>query len=217
MIVCAISFHALLASARHPWEVSAATRTQKISHRPPISSITPSCALVKMQSIMCSRVRMQAPTVALSLQHLPAKDSSQSTTHTKCTQTRRRCEYLLQFLDVTYTMLSAHLVKWVTESNRPVNIVDDRELRELLCAGRPHLNIPSPDTLARKIHLAYERARERIGKLLRISVCPAKASLVPHTLLDLGSTRSSALCNGCMDITKPPCFRGMDCSSRARG
>ena len=67
---------------------------------------------------------------------------------------------------------SAHLVKWVTESNRPVNIVDDRELRELLSAARPQLEIPSRDTLSQKIHLAFEKASERIGKLLRVSFLP---------------------------------------------
>ena len=63
----------------------------------------------------------------------------------------------------------AHLVKWVTESNRPVNIVDDREL---LSAGRPQLEIPSRDILSRKIHLAFSKASERIGKLLRVSFLP---------------------------------------------
>ena len=29
-----------------------------------------------------------------------------------------------------------HLVKWVTENNRPINVIKDRELRDLLTAGR---------------------------------------------------------------------------------
>lgn len=60
-------------------------------------------------------------------------------------------------------------MKWVTESNRPVNIVDDHELRELLRAGRPQLEIPSPDTLARKVHLAFEQASKQIRSLLHVS------------------------------------------------
>ena len=105
---------------------------------------------------------------------------------------------------------SAHLVKWVTESNRPVNIVDDRELRELLSAGRPQLEIPSRDTLSRKIHLAFEKASERIGKLLRVSFF--LLPIDPTTLIAEQSW-SFALCNGCLDFSEPSCIYCLDGSS----
>jgi hypothetical protein len=36
----------------------------------------------------------------------------------------------------------AQIIKWVTENNRPINIINDRALRDLLTAGRPHLALP---------------------------------------------------------------------------
>jgi hypothetical protein len=62
---------------------------------------------------------------------------------------------------------SARIVKWVTESNRPVSIIKDRELQELLHAGRPHLSIPSPRTVSRDINAAFARCRERIKTILQ--------------------------------------------------
>jgi hypothetical protein len=58
-------------------------------------------------------------------------------------------------------------VKWITESNRPANVINDRELQELLTAGRPKLSLPSLTTLLRDIHASFDKCRERIAKLLR--------------------------------------------------
>lgn len=38
---------------------------------------------------------------------------------------------------------SAHVVKWMTENNRPINIITDRELIDLLSAGRPNIILSS--------------------------------------------------------------------------
>jgi hypothetical protein len=62
---------------------------------------------------------------------------------------------------------SAHIVKWVTENNRPTNIVNDRELRELLKAGHPNIEIPSPWTVSRDIHASFKKCRDRISMLLK--------------------------------------------------
>jgi hypothetical protein len=62
---------------------------------------------------------------------------------------------------------SAHIVKWVTESNRPISIVNDRELQELLNAGRPYLTVPSSSTVSCDIDAAFKRCRERIKKILQ--------------------------------------------------
>jgi hypothetical protein len=61
----------------------------------------------------------------------------------------------------------AHIVKWVTESNRPSEIIGDRELRELLTAGRPKLELPSSTTIRRDIKASFARCRDRIATLLR--------------------------------------------------
>jgi hypothetical protein len=58
-------------------------------------------------------------------------------------------------------------MKWVTESNRPVNIVNDRELCDLLTAGRPSINLPSNDTISKDIDAAFKKCRDHIAKLLQ--------------------------------------------------
>jgi len=63
---------------------------------------------------------------------------------------------------------SAHLVKWVTENNRPINIINDRELRDLLTAGRPSIQLPGNTTISRDINASFEKCRERIAKLLEV-------------------------------------------------
>ncbi|KAJ7800236.1 hypothetical protein B0H14DRAFT_2306543, partial [Mycena olivaceomarginata] len=66
----------------------------------------------------------------------------------------------------TEAELRAHLVRWVAESNRPIRIVEDREFREILAAGRPELNIHGRHTLARDLSAAYERCRAHVQSLL---------------------------------------------------
>jgi hypothetical protein len=68
----------------------------------------------------------------------------------------------------THLQYRAHIVKWVVESNRPAKIIDDRELRELLSAGRPTLAIPSSTTISRDIKICFEKCQEQIGKLLHV-------------------------------------------------
>ena len=61
----------------------------------------------------------------------------------------------------------AHLVKWITESNRPTAIINDRELRMLLTAGRPKLELPSAFTVHCDIRAVFEKCRDRIASLLQ--------------------------------------------------
>jgi hypothetical protein len=70
----------------------------------------------------------------------------------------------------TNVEVRARLVKWITENNRPTNIVNDRELSELLTAGRPHISLPSNVTVARDIHACFTKCRERIRVLLKVSL-----------------------------------------------
>ncbi|KAF8173556.1 hypothetical protein K438DRAFT_1610677, partial [Mycena galopus ATCC 62051] len=60
----------------------------------------------------------------------------------------------------------AHIVRWIAEANRPVRIVEDRELKELLGAGRPGFNMPSRRTVARDLNVAYEHCSGRVKTLL---------------------------------------------------
>jgi len=60
----------------------------------------------------------------------------------------------------------AHIVKWVTECNRPVYILSNPELRELLTADRPKLDLPSPSTVQHDIKFCFENACQTIASLL---------------------------------------------------
>ena len=68
----------------------------------------------------------------------------------------------------THTSIEARarIVKWVTENNRPMAIIRDCELSELLLAGRPQLSLPSPQTIGRDIKVSFDRCREHIKTLL---------------------------------------------------
>ncbi|KAJ7307068.1 hypothetical protein DFH08DRAFT_720301, partial [Mycena albidolilacea] len=60
----------------------------------------------------------------------------------------------------------AHIVRWIAEANRPLKIVGDRQLQDLLTASRPELTVPSRSTVARDLKAVYERSTDRIKKLL---------------------------------------------------
>jgi hypothetical protein len=49
-------------------------------------------------------------------------------------------------------------------------IVEDRELLELLSAGRPGVDIPGCRTVSRDIEESFAKCKERIGKLLKVRV-----------------------------------------------
>ncbi|KIJ07812.1 hypothetical protein PAXINDRAFT_89791 [Paxillus involutus ATCC 200175] len=62
-------------------------------------------------------------------------------------------------------------VAFARQGQQPVNythrVHTNRELHELLCAGRPNIHLPSPDTLSHDIKTAFEICGQRVGKLLR--------------------------------------------------
>jgi hypothetical protein len=63
--------------------------------------------------------------------------------------------------------ISAHLVKWITKNNRPVNIINDHKLRNLFTAGWPSIELPSNRTISQDIHASFKKCWERIAKLLQ--------------------------------------------------
>ncbi len=63
---------------------------------------------------------------------------------------------------------SAHIVKWVTENNCPISIVEDRELREILTVGRPTLDILSPNTISRNIKASFSKCWMHVMSLLQV-------------------------------------------------
>ncbi|KAE9399593.1 hypothetical protein BT96DRAFT_820371 [Gymnopus androsaceus JB14] len=63
--------------------------------------------------------------------------------------------------------IRAHLVRWITESNRSIRIVEDCHFRELMLAGQPQAKLPGRRTVARDIKSSFERCEGRINQLLQ--------------------------------------------------
>ena len=75
--------------------------------------------------------------------------------------------YLLLIL-LSNTHCSVHLIKRITENNWLINIINDHELRDLLMAGHPSIDLPSTTTISRDIKTSFEKCWERIAKLLQV-------------------------------------------------
>jgi hypothetical protein len=65
------------------------------------------------------------------------------------------------------TGISAEIVRWVSESKRPFNIVNDRGFQSLMKTGRPGYYIPSPKTVSRDVKKVFANVRNRLAKMLR--------------------------------------------------
>ena len=63
---------------------------------------------------------------------------------------------------------SAEIVRWVAESKRPFEIVNDRGFQSLMKTGRPGYRIPSPMTVLRDVKEVFLRVRSRIAKMLQV-------------------------------------------------
>jgi hypothetical protein len=61
------------------------------------------------------------------------------------------------------------LVRWVSKSLRPFDIVNDESFQCLMKTGRPGYYLPSPKTVSRDVKTVFARTRIRIAKLLRVS------------------------------------------------
>lgn len=64
---------------------------------------------------------------------------------------------------------SSEFVRWVAESKRPFQIVNDRGFRSLMKTGRPECYIPSAETVSRDVKDVFVRVRECIAKMLQVS------------------------------------------------
>lgn len=63
---------------------------------------------------------------------------------------------------------SAEIVRWVSESMRPFNVVEDRGFRSLMKTRRPEYYIPSARTVSRDVKQVFVKARQRIADMLRV-------------------------------------------------
>ncbi|TFY69264.1 hypothetical protein EVJ58_g529 [Rhodofomes roseus] len=67
----------------------------------------------------------------------------------------------------TPTETRAEIVRWVSESMRPFNIVKDRGFNCLIKTGRPEYKLPSPTTVGRDVRKVFEHVRERVARWLQ--------------------------------------------------
>jgi hypothetical protein len=78
----------------------------------------------------------------------------------------------LTFRDFAYDpnklIYSVAFVRWVAESNRPFQIVNDPGFRMLMKTGRPDCYIPSAETLSRDVKNIFVRVRACISKTLKV-------------------------------------------------
>ncbi|KAG1777124.1 hypothetical protein EV702DRAFT_1197447 [Suillus placidus] len=79
----------------------------------------------------------------------------------------------------TNPQVRARLVQWLTESNRFLNIINDRALRDLLTAGRPSIQLPSCFTISRDNAITGSFIL-LFPKAWSLTVTPARPSS-PHT------------------------------------
>lgn len=63
----------------------------------------------------------------------------------------------------------AEIVRWVSESLRPFEVVKDRGFQSLMKTGRPEYYLPSPTTISHDVRLMFARTQKRIAKMLQVS------------------------------------------------
>ncbi|KAH9912442.1 uncharacterized protein B0H18DRAFT_825556, partial [Fomitopsis serialis] len=67
----------------------------------------------------------------------------------------------------TPSQTRAEIVRWVSESMQPFNIVKDRGFQSLMKTGRLEYKIPSPTTVGRDVRKVFSRVRERVADILK--------------------------------------------------
>lgn len=63
---------------------------------------------------------------------------------------------------------SAEIVRWVCESMRSFEIVNDRGFRDLMKTGRPEQYIPSSSMVSRDVKRVFARCRQHIATMLQV-------------------------------------------------
>lgn len=61
------------------------------------------------------------------------------------------------------------MVRWVSESMQPFNIVEDRGFRMLMKTGQPEYYLPSRFTVSRDVKEVFIKVRKRVAQMLQAS------------------------------------------------
>ena len=126
-------------------------------------------ALARTLSVLLSLARRLTTAVVPFFPSLRVKANSRSSTRTPTPKYGTLIHNLFS-QTIIYFNNSAHLVRWITENNRPPNIINDRKLCKLLTAGQPTTNLPSHQTISRNIYTSFKKCQARVTKLLQVSI-----------------------------------------------
>ena len=148
-------------------------RTHKIVLRLQTLKPTQSSALALTQSMLHSKKLFLVPKTGPSLHLLPDSVKLQyrlAIVHIQLMKQGSSFVLLITFFIQTNSspLSRAHIARWCAESNRPMNIVKDREFLHLMKAGRPGTSLPTPATVARDVKLSFKRCCERINKIIMV-------------------------------------------------
>ena len=91
--------------------------------------------------------------------------------YSHCQHTKIEAQYAqlkCSFDKCLKVIFSAEFVCWVSENNRPFQIVNDRGFRSLMKTGRPEHHIPSAETLSRDMKNVFIQVRGHIAKSLQV-------------------------------------------------
>jgi hypothetical protein len=76
--------------------------------------------------------------------------------------------YPLVIISSLTVTCSAEIVRWVAESKRPFQIVNDRGFQSLMKTGRPGYRLPSAETVSQDVKRVFVNARKRISDMLQV-------------------------------------------------
>jgi hypothetical protein len=85
-------------------------------------------------------------------------------------------------------------VRWVSESKRPFQIVNDRGFQTLMKTRRPGYHISSAETVSRDVKRVFVRVCQRIVKMLQVHLAMVHIQWMSD-LLVLGIRRCIELCH----------------------
>jgi hypothetical protein len=72
---------------------------------------------------------------------------------------------------------SCEVVKWVVQSMQPFSIVEDEGFKMLMKTRRPNHYILKRRTVTRDVRYVFKKTKERVAKILHISIIRQKDNI----------------------------------------
>jgi len=103
--------------------------------------------------------------------------------------------------------IRAHIARWCTKSNRPMNIMKDHQFKQLMKTGCPGTSLPSPMMVACNVNILFDKSHSHIDKILKVHIMFYILQSFADTFAE--ASKSCSFCDRCMDLTKPSHICGM--------